>query len=293
MEKIDEKDEENYTDKKQDLDDNPEIKCDNFNDVKEEPLRQTFLRESDLNQESDVRYTCVEGKNYDFDEGNNNNNNNPGSLYDKNEEPEEMEEFDILMIGDPEVGKTSIIQRFNNNTFNINRESIKNEENYEKCLKLDQNTSVKLKIKDIVGNSSIGQVPKQMYRDVHGVIIVFDITNKDSINTINNWIKNVRDESPKDVVIFIVGNKCDLQGMRKISSADIHMIAQKNNLIYYEVSAKNGNNIALVFEDLANQISQKQKENIGPNRVERKKERKSLGLNEFNNTSNIKNKCCK
>lgn len=292
MEKIDEKDEENYTDKKQDLDDNPEIKCDNFNDVKEEPLRQTFLRESDLNQESDVRYTCVEGKNYDFDEGNN-NNNNPGSLYDKNEEPEEMEEFDILMIGDPEVGKTSIIQRFNNNTFNINRESIKNEENYEKCLKLDQNTSVKLKIKDIVGNSSIGQVPKQMYRDVHGVIIVFDITNKDSINTINNWIKNVRDESPKDVVIFIVGNKCDLQGMRKISSADIHMIAQKNNLIYYEVSAKNGNNIALVFEDLANQISQKQKENIGPNRVERKKERKSLGLNEFNNTSNIKNKCCK
>ena len=209
----------------------------------EKPLRSTILRESGAYQEGDNRYTCIEGSAFDI--GVEEEVGNFGG-----EEANEdivTHEADILMNGNGKVGKTSIIERFIHNTFNKDGPNQSTENKLSKNINLDANTVMKLNLTDIGGNQTYGQIPKQLYRDLHAVIIVFDITDRTSFDDVEQWIKIAKEQSPRNAVITLVGNKGDLAGMRKVSAADAHALAQKSNITYFEVSAKNGYNIALLF----------------------------------------------
>lgn len=263
------------------------------------PLRPTFLRDSAAQEQGDMRYTCIEGSNFDVGFDQENNNNFQADVEDE-KDVDITGEFDILFNGNAGVGKTSIIQRFVFNKFSQNVRASLSEGKCSKILKINQQTTIKMKITDTMGSELPGQIPKQLYRDVHGVVIVFDITEQETFSAVENWVKVAREQSPRDAVLFIVGNKTDLAGLRKVSTADGHMIAKQNNVTYYEVSAKNGNNIALVFEDLANKMIEKQEQNTGAEKVERADDRKSIRVQpeQGNGTGNNKvkkkkGKCCK
>ena len=91
---------------------------------------------------------------------------------------------------------------------------------------------------------------------------------------------------------MLIGNKYDLKDNRKISYDDANILSQRFNIFYYEVSAKNGNNIALAFEQLTYRIIDKQREEENNvNRYVRKDRRNTIGLQDGNRNNNNKG-CC-
>lgn len=211
------------------------------------------------------RYTQVDN-NYIVQpiEGYNSNNNIPNQNGQNNDADNVLSNvksvlnYKIILLGDCGVGKTSILNRYINGTFSMSNQTTIAEDYQEKTIDLDMDSVAVLKIWDTVGEERFSVLTKTYYKDSHGVIIVFDLTDKDTFNSIKAKINDVNDHAPRDVVIAIVGNKSDLTADKKVQENDLKEI--KNKYAYFEVSAKSGNNISLLFEQLTDKIVEKQKE---------------------------------
>ena len=221
--------------------------------------RPSEVTEGDYNADNDNRYTEVD----------NNILINPIENYEntipqKNDSEAKMfstknvYNYKIILLGDCGVGKTSILRRYIHNSFTMSNNSTVATEFEEKNIEVDQDSVACLKIWDTMGEERYSILVKNYYKDSHGVIIVFDLCNRSSFENIKNILKDVNDNAPKDVIIFIVGNKLDLSEDRKVKDDEVKKLF--NDIGYYEVSAKNGNNISLLFEQLTYKIIDKQKE---------------------------------
>lgn len=166
--------------------------------------------------------------------------------------------FKIIVLGDIAVGKTSVIGRYITNTFTQEHKSSISCEFKKKKINIDANTDVNLQIWDTVGEERFMSVTRQYYINSHGAMIIYDLTNKDSFIKMNKWIKDVKDNAPKNIIIMVVGNKSDLSEKKIDLGSELNPF--KQNYMYCEVSAKNGTNISMAFEDLAFKIIEKQKE---------------------------------
>lgn len=96
------------------------------------------------------------------------------------------------------------------------------------------------------------------YRDASAAIIVYDITSIDSFDKVKKWILELRESSNDKIIITIVGNKLDLETMRKVKKAMAEDYAKEQKVAFFEVSARNGKNISKVFEYLAEEIKRQQ-----------------------------------
>ncbi len=200
--------------------------------------------------------------------------------------------FKIIVVGDISVGKTSIINRFIQNIFNEEYKCTLNSENLKKIIRIDQNTIANLNIWDTAGEERFRVLTRQFYQDSHGALIIYDITNKESFNKVENWVKDIIKNAPPDCITMIIGNKSDLNSKRIISYDEANILSQRYNVFFFEVSAKNGNNVALAFEKLTYEIINKQiEEEKNENRYVRKDKRNTINLEDTKN--NVKNGCCK
>ena len=95
------------------------------------------------------------------------------------------------------------------------------------------------------------------------MLLLFDLTNKNTFKNLPKWLSDFKDNGPEDSVIFIVGNKSDLENEREVTYDEVREFAEKKKLEYYEVSAKVGYNVALLFESIANKLVKKEKEENG------------------------------
>lgn len=183
--------------------------------------------------------------------------------------------FKIILVGDVSVGKTSIIGRYINNAFDDDYQCTIQAEQQSKVIKEDENTSIKLNIWDTVGQEKFRAVTRQYYRDCHGAIIVFDLTKRSSFEQMKIWLEDIKNYGNNDTVIIIMGNKSDLTAEREISSNEIKEKLNELNddYLYFEVSAKNGNNISMAFDKLKKLIMENRKanENKDNNEVKNKK----------------------
>ena len=148
---------------------------------------------------------------------------------------------------------------------------------------------------DTTEEEKLGKFTKNYYKDAYGALLVFDLTNQQSFQKLKTWMEEINTNAPRDIVLCIVGNKSDLRADRKVKFEDAKDFAKDN--LYYEVSCKSGTNVSLAFEQLADGIIEKQKEEENnPNKVIRGKEgRKTADLNEINKElKNLDkgNKCC-
>lgn len=166
--------------------------------------------------------------------------------------------FKIIVIGDIAVGKTSIIERYISNKFSEDYKSSISCDFKKKRIDIDGENDANLQVWDTQGEERFMSVTKQYYNDSHGAILVYDLTQKDTFIKMSQWLKDIKNNAPKDIVIMIVGNKSDLVNERKVLGNELDPF--KENYLYQEVSAKTGNNISLVFEDLIHKIIEKQKE---------------------------------
>ncbi len=90
------------------------------------------------------------------------------------------------------------------------------------------------------------------YRGAVGALIVYDITKAITFKNVEKWLQEMHEHADKDIVIMLVGNKLDLKASREVATEDAKRFAQKNNLLYIETSALDGENIQLAFQQTIN-----------------------------------------
>ena len=158
----------------------------------------------------------------------------------------------ILLLGNSAVGKTSLLMRYTKNEFQNNYISTSGYDCITKKLKM-KNMNVVLQITDICGQERFKSISQQFYNKVDGFIFVFDVTNNESFQEINNWLTDAQDKN-NTFDYVIVGNKIDLKDSIEIKREDVANSNIFGNAKYFETSAKNNINVREAFEELTKMI---------------------------------------
>jgi small GTP-binding protein len=161
--------------------------------------------------------------------------------------------LNILLVGDANVGKTSILLKYTENFFPNQYQATIGVEYKMKIIKLN-NMNIKLQIWDTAGQERYKSIAKNFFHSANGVFLVFDITNKKSFENLNKWIEDVKENSPKDCKYIIIGNKSDLSDQRTISTFEIDNFVKEKKSSYFEVSAKNDEGLNDAFINLSKEI---------------------------------------
>ncbi len=177
----------------------------------------------------------------------------------------------VILLGNPSVGKTSLLSRYVDNTFpdqynptigaNFLIKEVDLKGIINNLTQLNDNLKQQIKEKgfkiyfwDIGGQRDKLFANEYYFQDAVGAIIVFDVVDRNSFETLEFWISKLKELSGKDVPFIIVGNKTDLSKDRKISEKEIKDKANKYEVEYFETSAKINENVIKAFEALSTKI---------------------------------------
>ena len=186
--------------------------------------------------------------------------------------------FKVLIIGDSSVGKSNILLRFSDNIFHDTFLPTIGVDFKIRNVKMGDQT-VKLNIWDTAGQERFKTITSTYYKGAHGIIIVYDITDRESFNNVNTWLSEVRKHAGGQVVKLLVGNKCDLEEERVVSRQEGQDFADSLGVSFLETSAKQRVNIDESFMTLTKQVyellpdtEKKQEQKLNPRNMKRKKE---------------------
>ena len=107
---------------------------------------------------------------------------------------------------------------------------------------------VRLIIYDTAGQEKFRSLIPMYIREAQIILFIYDISDKDSFDSIPKWIQQVNDVINKEVVFVLIGNKLDLESNRKVTFEEGKKLAEKSNYVFQEVSAKTGENFEKLFE---------------------------------------------
>ena len=164
--------------------------------------------------------------------------------------------FKMILIGDSGVGKSNILSRYINNSFS---ETTRSTVGVELSAKVEEinNTKIKIQIWDTAGQERYKSITKTYYKGAKGALIVYDITNKESFKNVDKWINDLKESGDDDVSILIVGNKCDLEASREVTTDEVKKKAELYKMAYCETSALKGENIDNAFRTLIKIVVEK------------------------------------
>ncbi len=157
----------------------------------------------------------------------------------------------LVTIGESGVGKTNIISRFVKDEFSENLVATVGMDFYTKNITVAQK-KVNLQVWDTAGQERMRAIASAYYREANGVLLVFDITDKESFARVPFWVKEIRDNGNENVKIILLGNKIDLEAERQVSVEEGKLFAAQRGYYYMEISAKTNekNCISAAFEEL-------------------------------------------
>ena len=161
----------------------------------------------------------------------------------------------IILVGNSGVGKTSLLGRFLGNDFSTNYKCTVTVETSKKNLSLDVNTGVNLNIWDTCGQEKFRSMTKSYFREAHGILLVYDVSDRKSFDDLGLWLKEIKNSAPENSSILLVGNKIDLP--RVISNEEGNEFAIKNKIQYVETSCYEGSFIETPFVNLSIDIINK------------------------------------
>ena len=115
----------------------------------------------------------------------------------------------------------------------------------------------KIQIWDTAGQETFRSITRAYYKNSVCACIVYDITNRNSFNDVKSWFDDCKKMTPKTVQMVLIGNKIDLEDEREVSFEEGEKFAKENNMLFFETSAKNGDNIEEVFYNSAEIIDKK------------------------------------
>lgn len=156
----------------------------------------------------------------------------------------------VVLLGESACGKSSIARRFMSNDFNEYSESTIGA---TFCVKRMDNYSIKFEIWDTAGQERYHSLAPMYYRGAAAAIVVYDITNKSTLDRAMKWISELEKCSNNNVYIILVGNKSDLHLSRKVYPEDIQNLIGER-YCHLETSAKLNNNIYEIFDTIARNL---------------------------------------
>lgn len=202
----------------------------------------------------------------------------------------------VIVIGDSGVGKSNLLTRWHSNTFQPISTPTIGVEFFTKTLKISTSSPignetknrdyfVKVQVWDTAGQEQYRAMTSSYYRGAHGVLLVYDMTNIKSFENVHKWLDDVflnstntlsertngpqtlpkgnehgETENPIDVIL--IGNKCDSESERAVSTKDATDYAKKNKLLFMETSGKTGVHVKQAFNMLVTKIMNRMVKNI-------------------------------
>ena len=163
-----------------------------------------------------------------------------------NSEQEAQIVLKLLLLGDSSVGKTSILLKYISNKFDESSISTVGVDYMDKIIDYNK-FKIKLQIWDTSGEEKFRTITKNFYRNADGLLVVFDLTKKESYDHIKSWLDEAKENNDK-LKTILIGNKLDLKDERIVAIDVAKQFAEKNNLKYIETSAKDGTNINELFQ---------------------------------------------
>ena len=156
----------------------------------------------------------------------------------------------IIILGSSEVGKTCILNRYFNNDFKENSLSTIGIDFQTKYFKFEDR-KIKVNYTDTAGQEKFRAISVNYVKGTNGVILVFDITNKESFELLETWMNELRENNKVDISKVLIGNKSDLEDKREVSKEEAEQFAESIGCKYFEGSAKTGDNIFDALDEIA------------------------------------------
>ncbi len=185
------------------------------------------------------------------------NNKQKSNLNVRGGEPKKAEskeyEIKICLLGDVSVGKTSIASRFCKNSFNENYINTIGGAYQQQNIVLNNGAKIKLHIWDTSGQDRFRSMTNLYYRDAQVAILTYDVTNEQSLESLNYWLNELNDKTEiNDMLLCLAGNKIDVEASkRQVSTSKGKAFAEEHNMIFFETSAKTGAGVKELFQAIA------------------------------------------
>ncbi|XP_076578558.1 EF-hand calcium-binding domain-containing protein 4B [Chaetodon auriga] len=158
--------------------------------------------------------------------------------------------FKVVLVGNSSVGKTSLLRSFCEGRFHPSTTATVGIDYSVKTLTLD-NMQIAMQLWDTAGQERYRSITKQFFRKADGVVVMYDVTVKESFKAVQPWLTNVQDAAGEGIPILLLGNKMDMDGHREVSFKEAEQLAYENKVMFFEVSAYTAKNVAESLTHLA------------------------------------------
>jgi len=159
----------------------------------------------------------------------------------------------LLMIGDSGVGKTCLLLRYANDSFSPTFITTIGIDFKIKNVDID-GKRVKLQIWDTAGQERFRTITTSYFRGAQGIVLVYDVTDRRSFESIRNWISQIQQHADVHVNKILVGNKCDMVDEKVVSTEEGKKLAKEFGMDFWEASAKNDTNVEQCFLTIARSV---------------------------------------
>ncbi|ATZ80809.1 Rab-like GTPase [Bodo saltans virus] len=164
--------------------------------------------------------------------------------------------YKICIVGDSGNGKSSIINKFVYNEFSYNNSNTMGVDYKSKIIDV-KGKKLKFGIWDTAGQERFRSIVPAFFKDAHGIILSYDMTNIQSFHNLESWIREIKNVvNIDDISLILIATKCDLQ-FKNVPFKDVAAFIEKYNLKHLETSARYGKNIDTLFNTFAEQIVEK------------------------------------
>lgn len=193
----------------------------------------------------------------------------------------------LVLLGEAAVGKSSLVLRFVSDDFQENKEPTIGAAFLTQRCTIDERT-IKFEIWDTAGQERFANLAHLYYRNAQAALVVYDVTKPASFIKARHWMKELKEQSNKNITVALVGNKFDLvqdeesgeeiEGARKVSIEEAQSLAEDEGAVFFETSAKTSYNVNEVFINIAEKILEKL-DNAKPEDLQPKSPQNRIDLN--------------
>ena len=174
----------------------------------------------------------------------------------------------VVIVGDSSVGKTNLLSRFVNNSFNEDSRNTIGVDFSAVDLSIN-GQNIKAQFWDTAGQEKYRSIASAYYKNAQGIIITYDVTREQTFSNVATWYDELKEQGEPDVDIILIGNKIDLESSRAVTREQGAQLAEEKGMFFMEVSAKTNQDACVerAFKILLEEIVGKSEERLKESRV--------------------------